>query len=56
MGRNLTSLFACDAAQRSWESMPILNGDQPEAVEGSKVALKDPGCVARAHPTTALLY
>ena len=47
---------ACDAAQRSWESTPILNGEQPEAVEDSEVALNDPGCVAGAHPTTALSY
>ena len=47
---------ACDATQRFWESTSILNGEQPEAVEDSEVALKDPGCVARAHPTTALLY
>ena len=47
---------ACDATQVSWESTPILNGDQPEAVEDCEVALNDPGCVARFHPTTALLH
>ena len=36
--------------------MPILNGEQPEVVEDSQVAMNDPGCVARAHPTTTLLY
>ena len=35
--------------------MPILNGEQPEDVEDSEVALNDPGCIARAHPTAALL-
>ena len=45
---------ACDAARRSWESTPILNGEQPEAVEKSEVALNDPGFVARTHPTTAI--
>ena len=42
---------ACDTAQSSWES-PILNGEQPEAVEDSEFALNEPGCVTRAHPTT----
>ena len=37
---------ACDAAQGSWESTAILNGDQPEAVEDCEAALNDPGCVA----------
>ena len=32
----------------------MLNGEQPEAVEDSKVALNDPGCIARGHPTAAL--
>ena len=46
---------ACNVAQRqSLESMPILNRKQPDAVKDSKVALNDPGCVARAHPTAAL--
>ena len=40
----------------TWESTPILNGEQPEAVEDSEVALNDPGCVTTAHPTTALSY
>ena len=47
---------ACDVAQRSWETAPILNGEQPEAVRDSKVALNGPGCTARAHPTTDLSY
>ena len=47
---------ACDAAKRSWESTPISNGEQPEAVEDSPVALNNPGCIARARPTTALSY
>ena len=41
-------------AQHSWESAPILNGEQPEAVEDSEVALSDPGCIAIAHPTASL--
>ena len=41
----------CNIAQHSWVSAPILNGEQPEAVE---VALNDPGCIARAHTTAAL--
>ena len=32
----------------------MLNGEHPEAVEDSKVALNDPGCIARGHPTAAL--
>ena len=36
--------------------IPILNGEQPEAFQDSEVALNDPGCIARAHPTTALSY
>ena len=28
----------------------ILNGEQPEAVEDSEVALKDTGWIVRAHP------
>ena len=40
--------------QRSWESVPFLNGEQPETVKDSMVALNDPGCVARAHPTATL--
>ena len=35
------------------ESASILNGEQPEAVLDSEVALNDPGCVARAHPSAA---
>ena len=46
--------MARNVAQRSWESVPILNGEQPGAVEDSEVALNNPGCVARAHPTAAL--
>ena len=47
-------LKAHNVAQRSWESAPILNGEQSKAVKDSEVALNDPGCVTRAHPTTAL--
>ena len=47
---------ACDAAQQFWEFTPILNREQPEAVEDSDVELNDPESVARAHPTTALSY
>ena len=32
----------------------VNNGEQTEAVENSEVALNDPGCVTRAHPTAAL--
>ena len=53
---NEVELKACDAAQRSWGSVPILNGEQPEAVEDYEVALNNPGCVTRDHPTTALSY
>ena len=45
---------ARNAAQHTWESEPILNGEQPEAVEDLEVVLNDPGCIARAHPTAAL--
>ena len=45
---------ARNIAQHSWKSTPILNGELPEAVEDSEVALNDPGCIARAHPTAAL--
>ena len=45
---------ARNIAQYSWESRPILNGEQPEAVEDSEAALNDPRCIARAHPTAAL--
>ena len=48
-------LNAHNVAQLSWESAPILNGEQPKAVKDFEVALNDPGCVTRAHPTTALL-
>ena len=56
MPHNEVEPKACDAAQRSLESTHILNGEQPEAVEDSEVALNDPVSVARAHPTTALSY
>ena len=46
--------YARNAAQRSSESTSILNGEQPETIEYSGVALNDPRCVARAHPTAAL--
>ena len=45
---------ARNVTQHSWESEPILNGEQPEAIENSEVALNDHGCTANAHPTTAL--
>ena len=47
-------LKARNVAHHSWESEPILKGEQHEAVEDSEVALKDPGCIERAHPTAAL--
>ena len=56
MHHNEVEPKACDAAQRSWESAPILSGEQPVAVEDSEIALNDPRCVGRAHPTTALSY
>ena len=46
--------YACNVAQRSYESSPIINGEQPETTEDSEVALNDPRCIARAHPTAAL--
>ena len=54
MHHNEVKLKALNVAQHSWESRPILNGEQPEAVEDSKIALNDPGCIVRAHPTAAL--
>ena len=30
------------------------NGEQPKAVKDTEVALNDPGCVTKAHPTIAL--
>ena len=54
MHHNVVELKTRNVAQHSWESMPILNGEQPEAIKDSEVALNDPGCIARAHPTAAL--
>ena len=54
MHHNEVELTARNVAQHSWESRLILNGEQPEAFEDSEVALNDPGCIARAHPTAAL--
>ena len=54
MHHNEVELKARNVAQHSWESRPILNGEQPEAVEDSAIALNGPGCIARAHPTAAL--
>ena len=51
MHHNEVKLKAPNVAQHSWESRPILNGEQPE---DSKIALNDPGCVVRAHPKAAL--
>ena len=56
MPHNEVEPKAYEDAPRSLESTPILNGEQPEAVEDSEDALNDPGCVARARPTTALSY
>ena len=36
--------------------MPFHNGELLEAVEDPEVALNNPRCIARAHPTTALSY
>ena len=33
MHHNVVELKARNVAQHSWESMPILNGEQPEAVK-----------------------
>ena len=54
MHHNEVKLKACNIAQHSWESRPILNGEQPEAVKDYKIALNDPGSIIRAHPTAAL--
>ena len=54
MHHNEVELKARNVAQHSWESRPILNGEQPETVEDSEIALNNPGCIARAHPTAAL--
>ena len=54
MHHNEVELKARNVAQHSWESRPIHNGEQPVAVEDSEIALNDPGCIARAHPTAAL--
>ena len=45
---------ARNVAQHSWESRPILNGEQSEAVEDSGIALNELGCIARAHHTAAV--
>ena len=51
-------MHVSNVAQRPCESPgepePILNGEQPETIEDFEVALNDPGCVVRAHPTAAL--
>ena len=49
MPHNKVQGKACDTAQHSWESTPILNGKHSGAVKDSEVALNDPGYVARAH-------
>ena len=55
MHHNEVELKARNVAQHSWESRPILNGEQPAAIEDSEVAVNDPGFyIARAHPTAAL--
>ena len=54
MHHNEVELKACNVEHHSWESEHILNGEQPEAVEDCKVALNDPRCIARTHPTAAL--
>ena len=51
---NQVELKAGNVSQYSRKSRPILNEEQPEAVENSEIALKDPDCIARAHPTAAL--
>ena len=55
MHHNEVELKARNVANHSWENEPILNGEQPEAVEDSEIALNDAVCIARAHPTVALL-
>ena len=54
MPHNEVEPKACDAAQRSLVSTPILNGEQPEAVEHSEVALTIP--VASPELIQQLLY
>ena len=54
MHHNEVKLKARNVPQHSWESRPILNGEQPEAVEDSKIAMNDHECIVRAHPTAAL--
>ena len=54
MHHNEVELKARNVAHHIMKSDPILNGEQPEAVKDSEVALNDPGCIARAHPTAAL--
>ena len=54
MHHNKVELKARNVTHHSWESMPILNGEQPEAVEDSEIVLNDLGCIARAHPKAAL--
>ena len=54
MHHNEVKLKARNVAQHSWESRPILNGEQPEAVKDSKIALNNPRCIVRSHPTAAL--
>ena len=54
MHHNEVELKARNVAHHFWESEHILNGEQPEAVDDSEVALHDPGCIARTQPTAAL--
>ena len=54
MHHNEVKLKARNVPQHSWESRPILNGEQPEAVEDSKIGMNDHECIVRAHPTAAL--
>ena len=54
MNHNEDESKARIVAHHIWESEPILNGEQPEAVKKTEVALNDPGCIPRAHPTAVL--
>ena len=55
MHHNEVELKVRNVAHHSWESEHILNGEQPEAVEDSEVALHDPGYIARTHPQSSAL-
>ena len=51
---NKVELKASNVEQRSMETAPILNREQPEAVQDSEIALNDPGCIAKANPSCSI--